>query len=64
MAKQSILHHFLNSVDRAHRCQKAVVLALTLSIEGQEEPDPMTVEFEILPAEPKTTDKTTRRKAK
>lgn len=64
MAKQSILHHFLNSVDRAHRCQKAVVLALTLSIEGQDEGNPLTVEFEILPSKDKTTDKTTRRKAK
>ena len=64
MAKANYLHHFLDSVDRAHRHQKSVVLALTLSIEGQEEPDPLTVEFEILPSVPKTTDKTTRRKTK
>ena len=64
MAKANYLHHFLDSVDRAHRHQKSVVLALTLSIEGQEEPNPLTVEFEILPSKDKTTDKGMRRKAK
>ena len=64
MAKTNYLHHFLDSVDRAHRHQKSVVLALTLSIEGQEEPDPLTVEFEILPSVPKTTDKTKGGKTK
>ncbi len=60
MAKANYLHHFLDSVDRAHRCQKSVVVALTLSIEGQEETDPLTVEFELLPPMDKTTDKTKR----
>ena len=60
MPKANNLHHFFNSVDRAHRRQKSVVLALTLSIEGQEDPDPLTVEFEILPSKDKTTDKTKR----
>ena len=64
MAKANYLHHFLDSVDRAHRHQKSVVLALTLSIEGQEEPDPLTVEFEILPSKDKTTDKTKGGKTK
>ena len=64
MAKANYLHHFLDSVDRAHRSQKSVVLALTLSIEGQEEENPLTVEFELLPPMSKTTDKTKRRKAK
>jgi hypothetical protein len=64
MAKANYLHHFLDSVDRSHRCQKSVVLALTLSIEGQEEENPLTVEFELLPPMDKTTDKTKRRKAK
>ena len=64
MAKTNYLHHFLDSVDRAHRHQKSVVLALTLSIEGQDEENPLTVEFEILPSVPKTTDTNNRRKAK
>ena len=64
MAKANYLHHFLDSVDRAHRHQKSVVLALTLSIEGQEEPDPLTVEFEILPSKDKTTDTNKRRQSK
>ena len=64
MAKTNYLHNFLDSVDRAHRHQKSVVLALTLSIEGQEEPDPLTVEFEILPSKDKTTDKTKGGKTK
>jgi hypothetical protein len=64
MAKANYLHHFLDSVDRAHRCPKSVVLALTLSIEGQEEGNPLTVEFELLPPMEKTTDKTKRRQAK
>ena len=64
MSKANYLHHFLDSVDRAHRHQKSVVLALTLSIEGQEEPDPLTVEFEILPSKDKTTDKTKGGKTK
>ena len=64
MAKQSNLHHFLDSVDRAHKHQKSVLLSMTLSIEGQEEPDPLTLEFEILPAEPKHTDKTKGDKTK
>ena len=57
MPKANNLHHFFNSVDRAHRLQKSVVLALTLSIDGHENPDPLTVEFEILPSKDKTTDK-------
>ena len=64
MAKANYLHHFLDSVDRAHKHQKSVVLALTLSIEGQEDPDPLTVEFEILPSKDKSTDTNKRRKAK
>ena len=64
MAKANYLHHFLDSVDRAHKHQKSVVLALTLSIEGQDEENPLTVEFEILPSKDKTTDTNKRRKAK
>ena len=64
MAKTNYLHHFLDSVDRAHKHQKSVVLALTLSIEGQDEENPLTVEFEILPSKDKTTDTNKRRKAK
>ena len=58
MAKANYLHHFLDSVDRAHKHQKSVVLGLSLSIEGQDEEIPLTVEFEILPSVPNTTDKT------
>ncbi len=64
MAKTNPLHHFLNSVDRALQHQKSVVLALNLSIEGQEEADPMTVEFELLPPIETSTDKTKRRQSK
>ncbi len=64
MAKANPLHHFFHAVDMAHKRQKSVVLALTLSIEGQEEADPLTVEFELLPSVLKTTDKTKRRQAK
>ncbi len=64
MAKTNPFHHFFDAVDRAHKHQKSVVLAMTLSIEGQEEADPMTVEFELLPPMDKTTDKTKRRQAK
>jgi len=64
MAKANYLHHFLDSVDRAHKHQKSVVLALTLSIEGQKETEPMTVEFELLPPMDKTTDKTNGGKKK
>jgi hypothetical protein len=64
MAKANPLHHFLNSVDRAHKHQKSVVLEMTLSIEGQEEANPMTVEFELLPPMDKTTDKTKRNNKK
>jgi hypothetical protein len=64
MAKTNPLHHFFDAVDRAHKYQKPVVLALTLSIEGHEEADPMTVEFELLPPMDKTTDKTKRRQSK
>ena len=60
MAKVNYLHYFLDSVDRAHKHQKSVVLGLTLSIEGQYEENPLTVEFEILPSVAKTTDKTKR----
>ena len=60
MAKANYLQHFLDSVDRAHKHQKLVVMALTLSIEGQKETEPMTVEFELLPPMSKTTDKTKR----
>jgi hypothetical protein len=41
-----------------------VVMALTLSIEGQKETGPLTVEFELLPPMDKTTDTNKRRKAK
>lgn len=64
MAKTNNLHHFFHAVDRAHRCQKSVVLGLSLSIEGQDEENPLTVEFEILPSKDKTTDSNRRRKAK
>ena len=58
MAKTNNLQHIFHAVDRAHRCQKSVVLGLSLSIEGQDEENPLTVEFEILPSKDKTTDKT------
>jgi hypothetical protein len=64
MANANYLHHFLNSVDIAHKHQKSVVLAMTLSIEGDNEADPLTVEFELLPPMSKTTDKTKRNNKK
>ena len=64
MAKANPLSHFFDAVDRAHKYQKPVVLAMTLSIEGQEEANPLTVEYELLPPMDKTTDKTKRRQAK
>ena len=64
MAKVNYLHHFFDAVDRAHKHQKLVVMALTLSIEGQEEENPLTVEFELLPPMDKTTDKTKRNNKK
>ena len=64
MAKANYLYHFLDAVDRAHKHQKSVVLALTLSIDGHEDPDTLTVEFEILPSVPKTTDKGKRNNKK
>jgi len=57
MSNPRPIQHFFDSVDRAHKHQKLVVLALTLSIEGQEEENPLTVEFELLPPMDKTTDK-------
>ncbi len=64
MAKANPLHHFFDAVDIAHKHQKSVVLAMTLSIEGQEEANPLTVEFELLPPMDKTTDKTKRNNKK
>jgi hypothetical protein len=64
MAKANPLHHFFHAVDRAHKHQKLVVMALTLSIEGDNEADPLTVEFELLPPMEKTTDKTKRNNKK
>jgi hypothetical protein len=64
MAKANPLHHFFHAVDMAHKHQKSVVLALTLSIEDQAEENPLTVEFEILPSKDRTTDTNKRRKAK
>ena len=64
MSNPRPIQHFLDSVDRAHKHQKLVVLALTLSIEGDNETEPMTVEFELLPPMDKTTDTNKRRKAK
>ena len=60
MSNPRPIQHFFDAVDRAHKHQKPVVMALTLSIEGQEEADPLTVEFELLPPMSKTTDKTKR----
>ena len=60
MSNPRPIQHFFDAVDRAHKHQKLVVMALTLSIEGQEEADPLTVEFELLPPMSKTTDKTKR----
>jgi len=60
MSNPRPIQHFFNAVDRAHKHQKLVVMALTLSIEGQDEENPLTVEFELLPPMSKTTDKTKR----
>jgi hypothetical protein len=60
MSNPRPIQHFFDAVDRAHKHQKLVVMALTLSIEGQKETDPLTVEFELLPPMDKTTDKTKR----
>ena len=64
MSNPRPIQHFFDAVDRAHKHQKLVVMALTLSIEGQKETEPMTVEFELLPPMDKTTDKTNGGKKK
>ena len=57
MENSEDLRQVLEAIDKAHSQQKCVVLELTLSIEGQEEADPMTLEFEIMPPIEKTADK-------
>ena len=57
MTSAKDLLRVFEAIDKAHLQQRSVVLALTLSIEGQEKPEPMILEFEIMALTPELTDK-------
>lgn len=64
MDKSSNLQHFFKAIDRAHRQQQSFLFALTTSLGGQEIPDSLTLEFEIMPPILEVTDKRKRGKKK
>lgn len=64
MDKPNNLQHFINAIDRAHQQQQSYLFALTTSLGGQEIPDSLTLEFEIMPPILEVTDKRKRGKRK
>lgn len=52
------------AIDKAHLQQKSVVLSFTLSVDGKDEPEPLSLEFEIMPPTPELTDKAKKEKKK
>ena len=57
MTNSKSLSHFFDAMDRLLVQQSSVVLSITLALEDQEDMEPMTLEFEILPPTLDPTDK-------